>query len=131
MSMHDTIIIRDLETVCIIGTLPRERIEPQRLIMGLELTCDLARAGVSDTITDTVDYATLAQEATAIARTSRCHLLERLAALLAAHCLKQPGVTAVTVRLEKPDALPGSAVAGVSITRDITCDGSRRRCRKV
>jgi len=33
------------------------------------------------------------------------------------HPLKQPGVLAVTVRLEKPDALPGGAVAGVSITR--------------
>ena len=127
MSIHDTIIIRNLETICIIGTLPRERTEPQRLIIGLELTCDLTRAGVSDAITDTVDYATLAQEATAIARTSHCHLLERLADLLATHCLKQPGVRAVTVRLDKPDALPGGAVAGVSITRD----GSRRGCRKV
>jgi dihydroneopterin aldolase len=117
MSIHDTIIICNLETTCIIGTLPRERIEPQRLIIGLELTCDLSRAGVSDAITDTVDYAAVAREAVEIARESRCHLLERLAALLAAHCLKQPGVTAVTVRLDKPDALPGGAVAGVSITR--------------
>jgi dihydroneopterin aldolase len=118
MSIHDAIIIRNLETICIIGTLPQERTEPQRLIIGLELTCDLTRAGVSDAITDTVDYAALAREAAEIARTSHCHLLERLAALLAAHCLKQPGVTAVTVRLDKPDALPGGAIAGVSITRD-------------
>lgn len=117
MSIHDTIIIRNLETVCIIGTLPRERTEPQRLVIGLEVICDLARAGVSDAIEDTVDYAALAREAVEIARASHCHLLERLADLLAAHCLKQPGVLAVTVRLEKPDALPGGAVAGVSITR--------------
>ena len=127
MSIHDTIIIRNLETVCIIGTLPRERTEPQRLIIGLEVICDLARAGVSDAIEDTVDYAALAREAVEIARASHCHLLERLADLLAAHCLKQPGVRAVTVRLEKPDALPGGAVAGVSITRD----EGRRRCRKI
>jgi 7,8-dihydroneopterin aldolase/epimerase/oxygenase len=127
MSIHDTIIIRNLETACIIGTLPRERTEPQRLVIGLEVICDLARAGVSDAIEDTVDYAALAREAVEIARTSHCRLLERLANLLATHCLKQPGVRAVTVRLDKPDALPGGAIAGVSITRD----GSRRGCRKV
>lgn len=113
----DTIRISRLETRCIIGTLPRERETPQRLIIDLELACDLAPAGASDALADTVDYAVLAQEAVALADNSRCHLLERLAELLARHCLRNPRVTAATVRLEKPDALPGGAVASVAVTR--------------
>jgi len=118
MRARDTLTIRNLETTCIIGTLPEERTRPQRLVIELNLLCDLARAGASDAIEETTDYAALAAEATAIARSSQCRLLERLAALLAAHCLRKPGVDTVTVRLEKPDALPGGAVASVSITRN-------------
>lgn len=117
MSVCDTICISNLEAVCIIGTLSHERGVPQRLVIHLELVCDLTAAGVSDALDDTIDYAALAQEVTGIALASRCHLLERLASLIAAHCLQNPRVAAVTVRLEKPDALPGSAVAAVSITR--------------
>ncbi len=120
MSTCDTILISNLETTCIIGTLPHERVTPQRIIIRLELACDLTAAGISDALADTVDYAALSQEAVAIARDSRCHLLERLAALLAEHCLTKPGVAAATVRIDKPDALPGVAVAAVSITRTKT-----------
>ncbi len=114
---RDTIRISRLETRCIIGTLPREREIPQRLIIDLELACDLAPAGASDALADTVDYAALAQEAVALANNSHCRLLERLAVLLAQHCLRDPRVTAVTVRLEKPEALPGGAVVRVAVTR--------------
>lgn len=117
MNVHDTICISNLETVCIIGTLPHERVVPQRLVIHLEIACDLAAAGASDALDDTLDYATLAQEVTDIALTGRCHLLERLASLMATHCLQKPRVAAVTVRLEKPDALPHGALAAVSITR--------------
>ncbi len=120
MRDHDTISIRHLETVCIIGVLPQERMTPQRLGISLDLICDLTRAGESDALEDTVDYATVAQEVTRIACTRHCRLIERLAALIAAHCLMKPGVAGVTVRIDKPEALPGGAIAAVSITRHRT-----------
>lgn len=120
MIARDTIRLATLQTCCIIGTLPHERTTPQRLTIDLELTCDLRQAGASDALADTVDYAALAQEAEVIARDSQCRLLERLATLLANHCLLHPLVAAVAVQLEKPDALPGSAIASVTITRKRT-----------
>ena len=117
MRVYDTICIRQLETLCLIGVLPHERTTPQRLVISLDLTCDLTRAGESDALEETVDYAAVAQEVTRIACASHCRLIERLAALIAAHCLTKPGVSCVTVRIDKPEALPGGAVAAVSITR--------------
>jgi dihydroneopterin aldolase len=117
MRDHDTLSIRQLEAVCIIGALPHERTTPQRVVISLDLTCDVSRAGESDALEDTVDYAAVAQEVIQIACASHCRLIERLASLLAAHCLRKPGVTGVTVRIDKPEALPGRAIAAVSITR--------------
>ena len=89
----------------------------QRLIIDLELSCDLTAAGASDDLADTIDYAALASGAVEVARQSRCHLLERLGTLLADHCLALPGVMAAAVRLQKPQALADGAMASVTIRR--------------
>ncbi|NLL84760.1 MAG: dihydroneopterin aldolase [Lentisphaerae bacterium] len=117
MENYDVIRITNLSTNCIIGVLPHERTYPQRLVIGLELMCDFTVAGSSDDLADTVDYGALSQAAVAIAQKSECKLLERLATLLANHCLSYRGVKAVVVQLEKPDALPDGAVASVVMKR--------------
>ena len=52
----DRILIEDLEVNAIIGTLPEERLEPQLLILNLEIFTDFTAAGISDDLTDAVDY---------------------------------------------------------------------------
>jgi dihydroneopterin aldolase len=51
--------------------------------------------------------------------TKRNHipLLESVAELIAAFCLKDPRVAKVTVRLEKPNILPGVTEAGIELRR--------------
>ena len=53
----DKIIISDLRLPVIVGTLPEERTRRQEIAIDLELDLDLAAAGRSDDLTDTVDYA--------------------------------------------------------------------------
>ncbi len=119
--MHkDRLLITDLEIRAVIGVHDWERLSPQRLLLELELQCDLSRAGASDKIEDTVDYYALCDRVVASVSSSRFTLLEALAERVAGVCLdSHPNVIAATVKLSKPGALPGfgRALASVQITR--------------
>lgn len=128
----DKILIRDLEFDCIIGINPIERKAPQRVRATLELDCDIARACLSDDIRDTLDYVTLRDAILNEARQSRCFLIERLAAMIAEICLREPRVAAVKVTLDKPGALTAARSVAVSLVRsrgnlplEASCEGAR------
>ena len=115
--MADYIYIRDLAVSCIVGINPRERIVPQTVLISIRLTCDLARAAVSDDIADTVDYKTLKDELLAMLEPSAFFLIERMADVVARHCLSCAGVTGVRVTVDKPGALTGARSVAVEIER--------------
>jgi dihydroneopterin aldolase len=112
----DHIHIRDLTIDCIVGVLPHERTQPQRVVLNITLDCDLARAGASDDLADTTDYAALTHAVVRVVQGSSSRLIEHLAQRVADTCLGFAGVVGVTVMIAKPDALPG-AVAAVEISR--------------
>ena len=112
---QDKIHIRDLAVTCIVGTLPAERVRRRRVVLNLALSCDLSRAGVTDDLRHTVDYAAVCRRVTAVARRSRFRLIERLAQEVAETCLAFPGVTGVTVTLDKPGAVRGARSVAVEI----------------
>jgi FolB domain-containing protein len=109
----DRITIAGLTRRCIIGTKPAERRRKQRVVIDIDLQCDLSRAGRTDDLADTVNYRTIEKGVAAIADSNRNLLLESLAREVSAFCLEQPGVVAVTVTLRKPDA---PTLSSVSIT---------------
>ena len=113
----DRISIRGLAADCIIGVEPVERQECQRVLVDLDLFCDLSRAGQSDALTDTLDYKALRDRLIACMSESRDQLIERLAQRLAEVCLESEKVSRVTLRLAKPGALTGSKCVSVRITR--------------
>ena len=113
----DRILIRDLAVRCIIGTMPKERKQPQRVILDLVLDCDLHAAGKSDRLDDTMDYKALKDEVVRFVQASQYFLLERLADRVAALCLKEQRVHAVTVTIDKPGALTQARSVAVEITR--------------
>jgi FolB domain-containing protein len=113
----DRIHIRDLAIDCIVGVHPHERTKPQRVILNITLDSDLSRAGATDALADTTDYAALAAAVARVARESACLLIERLAQLVADTCLAFTGVAGVTVTVDKPGALPGARAAAVEIHR--------------
>ena len=65
---------------------PRSRCAPQPFEVDLELLVDLAPAGASDDLADTVDYGALIDAVSRIVATEHYQLLERLAARIAEIC---------------------------------------------
>jgi D-erythro-7,8-dihydroneopterin triphosphate epimerase len=116
-SSCDKIHIRDLAVACIVGTLPAERVRRRRVVLNLVLSCDLSRAGVTDDLRHTVDYAAVCRRVTAVVRNSRYRLIERLAQAVAETCLAFPGVAGVVVTLDKPGAVRGARSVAVEIER--------------
>lgn len=116
-TQQDTIHIRDLVVTCIVGTLPLERVRRRRVVLNLELTCDLGRAGRTDDLRHTVDYSAVCQRVTARVRDSQFLLVERLAQVVAETCLSFDGVNGVRVVLDKPGAVRGTRSVAVEICR--------------
>lgn len=114
----DRIFIRDLEVCCIIGTMPHERVQGQKVVLNIELECDLRPAGRSDELADTVDYCGIRDELQAALGVSQDQLIERLAQRAATICLAHAPVSAVTITLDKPGALTGARSVAVRIRRE-------------
>lgn len=116
-SATDKIHIRDLVVTCIVGTLPAERVRLRRVVLNVALSCDLSRAGASDDLRHTVDYAAVCRRVTAVVRRSRFRLIERLAQEVAETCLAFSGVTGVAVTLDKLGAVRGARSVAVELSR--------------
>ena len=116
----DRIFIEGLEVDCIVGVRPSERRRKQLVRLDLTLFIDLAPAGKTGRITDTLDDARIADEVGGLLRFREYQLIEvateELAAMLfGVHAPLQ----ALQIRLEKPEALRGRArSASVQIHRE-------------
>ncbi len=115
----DTIFIDGLELRCIVGLRSYERRREQPLRVDISLGLDLSSAGRSGRISDTADYARVADEVTGLLRFREYRLLEVAAEEAAAMLLAgHPQVERVGIRLDKPQALAGRArTASVEIAR--------------
>ncbi len=114
----DKIYIHDLILRCIIGIYPQERSEKQDVVVNVIMECDLARAGQTDRIEDTVDYKSIKKEIIRLVEGSAFNLIEKLAAEVASVCLAASGVRRVTVTVDKPGALRFTRSVAVEITRE-------------
>jgi dihydroneopterin aldolase len=101
--------------------LPQERNRPQPFEVDLDLSVDLAEAGATDRLADTVDYGDIAETVVGIVAGSPSYqLLEALAGAIAAATLARDGrIDAVSVSLRKlqPPLDVDIATVGVRITR--------------
>lgn len=113
----DRITIRDIALRCIIGVYPEERREKQDVIVTVTLHADLARAGATDDVNDTVDYKAVEKAVVALVEASEFALVEALAQAIADVCLGFDGVEQVDVTVEKPGALQFARTVAVDISR--------------
>ena len=117
----DRIILRGLPVDCVIGTLPRERVAPQRVFFDLTLSGDFSRAGATDDLNDAVDYTAVERVVRDYAAGTSFLLLERLAYACAGRLLESfPLLSSVTLAIRKP----GAPVASESVELEITLNRS-------
>jgi len=117
--MNDRIEITALRAVTIVGALPHEREIPQPLQIDLSLEVDLADAGRTDELGDTVHYGMVADQVVEVVTESKDTLLERLAARIADEVLTFDRVDAVDVTVTKlrPPVAVDAATTSVRLRR--------------
>jgi dihydroneopterin aldolase len=115
----DRILIPGIPVRVRVGVPDEERASEQGVLVGLALYMDLAPAGASDRLEDTVDYEAVCSAVVAVAAERPFRLIETLAEAVAAVVLGGFPVSGVEVRVEKPGALVerGVPFAAVEILR--------------
>lgn len=115
----DRIVLPRIPLLAHVGVSVEERSEEQEIEIDVELHMDLAPAGASDELHDTVDYEVVCEALDAVARSRHFHLIEALADEAARAVLGAFPVAEVTVRVRKPSALAewGAPHAEVEIRR--------------
>jgi dihydroneopterin aldolase len=118
--MSDMIFVTGLLVHARHGVMAHEEKVGQRFVIDLELAIDLAPAGRSDKLADTVSYSAIVDAATRAFTRENFRLVEAAAAAVAEALIAAfPQVVSVRVTLHKPHA-PIAAIfndVGVSILR--------------
>lgn len=115
----DRIEVRGLTALGVCGVLPEEQERAQPFEVDLDIHLDLAAAGESDDLDDTVDYGAVTELVERVITTERFLLVERLAARIAEVVLSDDRVQEVTVTVRKlrPPVAQIVATSGVRISR--------------
>jgi len=120
MAADDLIELRGLRVAGIVGVLAHERTQPQPLDLDLDLGFDLAPAGTSDDLADTIDYGAVCATAEQVVTSTTFALLEALAEAIANAVLElDERLLHVTVWVRKlrPPVAQHLATSGVRVTR--------------
>jgi dihydroneopterin aldolase len=112
----DSIAINGIEVFAFHGVLSSEKENGQLFLVDVELSMDLALAGASDSLADTVDYGLLAQRIHDVVASERWDLIERVATRVAETVLDDPRVEAVMATVHKPAAPVAIGFSDVSAT---------------
>ncbi|MBX3126487.1 MAG: dihydroneopterin aldolase [Polyangiaceae bacterium] len=122
---RDVLGIRGLEVQCVVGVYPRERDTLQPLTVDVELVLDTQAAAESGKLSRSLDYDAVARQVEAVLVGCRFRLLETAAHALCSLLLAPPApgerrasARSVAIKLQKPEALAGRAVAGLTVQRD-------------
>lgn len=107
-----SVFVRGLALSAEIGLYAHERGRRQPLVVDVTLT---VAAKLVAGMADLVSYEAIANKARAIVERGHIELVETFAESLAAACLEDARVLKVEIRVEKPEAIPGSAAAGVTV----------------
>jgi 7,8-dihydroneopterin aldolase/epimerase/oxygenase len=111
----DHLVIRGLRVPARIGVTPEERSQPQDLVLNLDISTDLAPAGSSDELDDTIDYDSLITAIADLVRSREVRLLETMADLIVGRVSEVKGANGVTVEVSKEKVPVREEVSEVSV----------------
>src|ERR1700682_4688897 len=114
----DKIFLHALKTEAIIGIFDWERQVRQTVIIDIEISADVRKAALSDSIRDTLNYKRVAKRVLSFVEASQFHLVETLAEHIAMLILEEFGIAWVRISLSKPGAIRSSRDVGVLLERD-------------
>jgi len=110
----DAINITGLTATGFHGVFPEERLNGQRFVVDVELGLHLETR--SDELSDTVNYAEIANLIRAEIEGEPCKLIETLAGRIADRCLSNSLVQRVRVTVHKPQAPVPHELSDLSVT---------------
>jgi len=110
----DAINITGLTATGFHGVFPEERLNGQRFVVDVELGLHLETR--SDELSDTVNYAEIANLIRAEIEGEPCKLIETLAGRIADRCLSNSLVQRVRVTVHKPQAPVPPELSDLSVT---------------
>ncbi len=113
----DKIIIKNLLVRGIIGINDWEREKVQDILINIEISAELSKAGKSDQIKHSVNYRTISKKVIAHVEKAGRFTVEALAYDIAELCLSEERAEKVWVRVEKPGAVRFAESVGVEIER--------------
>lgn len=115
----DVIFVEAIEFYGYHGASDEEQHVGHRYTVDVELWVDTARAGQSDDLSDTVNYAAVARRIVSVGTETRFRLVEALAERMAGAILDEFPVESVRLRVRKvtPPMRAIAAAAGVVIER--------------
>lgn len=105
---HDLIVLEGMTFYGYHGDTEAERTLGNRFHVDVEIRMDLAAAGQSDNIADTLDYSHAFALVRQIVEDQQYSLIETVAARVAARMLAEPRVESVKVRVGKQPPIPGA-----------------------
>lgn len=105
--MTDRIVLQGISAHGFHGVLDFEKSDGQDFLVDVSLEVDLRRAGRSDLLAHTVNYAKVAADIVALITGPSLDLIEALAEQIAVAVLRRPLVQAVEVTVHKPQAPVG------------------------
>ena len=118
--MTDRIVLAGMAFQARHGVNEREKVEPQRYEVDVELVVDTGDAGLADDLARTVDYRTVYADVRSILDGPAVDLIETLAERIAGRLLAaNDTVGEVLVRVRKPEVRLGGPLdyAGVEVSR--------------
>lgn len=112
----DRIRIHDLEVHFRVGVPDQERLQPQRLLLAIDLMIGFENAAATDQVRDTIDYDALSRRLAQFGEGRSWKLIETLATDLADLILAEFRPDAVTVEVRKM-VLPNAAYVSATVSR--------------
>jgi len=111
------VFITDLSLDALIGVYEHEKINPQKIVINIDLTVSEDKNSIDDKLMGVVCYETIVNKIKAIIAAGHVNLVETLAEQFANACLEDSRVIAARIRLEKPQAISEAASVGIEIER--------------
>ncbi len=111
------VFITNLALDALIGVYEHEKIDPQKIIINIDLTVSEDKDDIDDKLIGVVCYETIVNKIKTIIAAGHVNLVETLAEQFAEACLEDSRVIATRIRLEKPEAISEAASVGIEIER--------------